>query len=140
MSRLSRCAPWILLLACACSGCSRHKPVYPVLGKIVDAQGNALAGATVIFCPVEDVGDNVNKPAGLANEQGNFTLTTYKQNDGAPAGDYVVTVMWRTGPKDPKKPRQAPPDRLQGKFTDPSKSPLKATIVKGENSVEIKLP
>ena len=119
------------------SGCAGNKPVYPVSGRIVDADGKPVAGATVIFCPVENVYDNANKPAGLADEQGSFALTTYSQDDGAPAGDYLVTVQCRTGAR---KSGHAPPDRLGGRFTDPTKTPLRAAVVKGENTVEIKLP
>jgi hypothetical protein len=130
----------VAVLAWAATGCGSKKSVYPVQGKIVDAEGKPVSGATVIFCPAENVYDNANKPAGLSDQHGNFTLTTYAQNDGAPAGEYVVAVEWRTGPKNPDKPRQAPPDRLGGKFSDPKKSPLRATIIKGKKDVEIRLP
>jgi hypothetical protein len=130
----------VAVLVWAASGCGNRKSVYPVQGKIVDARGKSVPGATIIFCPAENVYDNANKPAGLSDQQGNFTLATYTQNDGAPAGEYVVTVEWSTGPKNPDKPRQAPPDRLGGKFSDPNKSPLRATIIKGKNTVEIQLP
>jgi len=32
--------------------------------------------------------------------------------------------------------RKAPPNRLGGKFNDPQKSTLRATIAKGENDLE----
>jgi hypothetical protein len=136
---------WVLpgllaVLVWAVSGCGGHKAVYPVRGKVLDSEGKPLARATVIFCPAENVYDNANKPAGFADDQGVFTLTTYSPSDGAPAGEYVVTVEWRAGPRDPKKPRHAPPDRLGGKFSDPGRSPLKVTVVKGDNDIEIKLP
>jgi hypothetical protein len=138
MSRFLRGLVGVLLwTVCGCAG---HKPVYPVSGKVVDAQGRPASGATVIFCPAENVYDNANKPAGLADERGHFTLGTYRRDDGAPAGEYVVTVVWRSGARDPARPRQPPPDRLGGRFGDPLTSPLKATVVRGGNDVEIKLP
>jgi hypothetical protein len=128
------------ILVLAYCGCSGRKPVYPVAGRVVDAGGKPVPGATVIFCPIENLFDNANKPAGWADDEGNFSLTTYDQEDGAPAGEYVVTVELRTGSRSPKRPRQAPPDRLGGKFSDPNRSPLRATIIKGENDVQVSLP
>jgi hypothetical protein len=121
------------------AGCGSHRSVYPVRGKIVDAEGHPLPGALVCFFPADNLNAAI-KPAGYADDKGNFFLTTYENNDGAPAGDYVVTVAWRVGPRDPAKPRQPPPDRLHGRFSDVNQSPLKAAIVKGKNTPKIELP
>lgn len=120
-------------------GCGNQKAVYPVRGKIVDAEGKPLGGAAICLWPAENLEDNV-KPAGYSDEEGTFTLTTYENDDGAPAGDYVVAVAWMVGPKNPEKPREPPPDRLKGKFVDPTTSPLHVTIDKGLNSPTIELP
>jgi hypothetical protein len=128
--------------ACAAAGCGNgRKPVFPVQGTVADADGKPIAGATVFFCPVENVLDNRHKPGGFSDTEGRFTLTTYDNGDGAPAGEYVVTVEWRVpGGDTPRKKAQPYPDRLKGKFCDPANSPLKATIVKGPNVVDLKLP
>jgi hypothetical protein len=60
-----------------------------------------------------------------------FELTTYATNDGAPTGEYAITVYW---PDPSKKPRSEdeesdlPPDLLQGGFATRQKTPLRATI------------
>ena len=33
-------------------------------------------------------------PRATVDKQGNFSLTTYEQADGAPPGEYLVTVEW----------------------------------------------
>lgn len=141
MSRFVRLT-LVAVAVCAAAGCGRgRKAVYPVQGSLVDSEGKPIAGATVFFCPVENYFDNHDKPGGFSDKDGKFTLTTYDNGDGAPAGDYVVTVEWRVPGGDvPRKKAQPFPDRLKGKFSDPSNSPLRATIAKGPNSIELKLP
>jgi hypothetical protein len=123
------------------AGCDNgRKPVYPVRGTLTDADGKPMRGAIVTFCPAASVLDNDGKPAGFCDDEGNFSLTTYANDDGAPAGDYVVTLEWRVATDTPTRPRKPPPDRLNGRFSNPAGSPLRATIVKGKNVVELKLP
>jgi hypothetical protein len=67
-------------------------------------------------------------------------LTT-GQKEGAPAGEYVVTVICseEVGPRDKKVISTAPPetrDRLQGAYTNAAKSELKAEIKNGVNQLE----
>jgi hypothetical protein len=126
------------MLTLGCGSGDGRKPVYPAKGKVVGADGKPLAGAIVTLHPTEALTDHRHKPAGMADEEGNFTLGTYTETDGAPAGDYVVTVEWRRVRKSPMEP--VPPDRLGGKFSNPKSSQLKQTIVKGENRIEVKLP
>jgi hypothetical protein len=116
-----------------------RKPLYPARGKVVDAAGNGVAGASVILHPVDGGPDaNLHKPAANTNAQGEFVLTTYTMDDGAPAGEYVATVEWRGAPKGPG---DSPPDKLNGKFRDPKTSPYKMTVTKGANDLPpIKLP
>jgi len=125
------------LLATSCS--SDRKTVHPARGKVVDAAGKPVAGATLIFHPLDDKDDARHKPAATTDAEGNYALTTYVQDDGAPAGDYAVTVEWRPIPKSPMEPEQ--PDRLKGRFRDPKSSPFKATIKQGTNELRpIQLP
>jgi hypothetical protein len=105
----------------------------------VDAAGKPVVGAAIVFHPVENPGDSRHKPAGVTDAQGNFSLTTYLENDGAPAGEYAVTMEWRPVPKTPLEPEK--PDRLRGKFRDPKTSPFKATVKEGTNELPpFKLP
>lgn len=127
------------VVAAALAGCDGGDgSAYPARGRVLDAAGAPLAGATVILHPVGAADSAAAKPAGLTGPDGAFVLTTYSHQDGAPAGDYVVTVEWRAAPK---TPADDPPDRLKGKFRDPKKSPFRLSVARGDNELAaIKLP
>jgi hypothetical protein len=112
-----------LLLTGSCA--SGRKPVYPVRGQVF-VGGQPAAQAFVVLHPTDDDGPQATRPYGHAGADGSFTLTTYDQGDGAPAGEYVVTIVWLapTGGEDP-------PDRLKGQYRDPKTSKLRASVQKG---------
>lgn len=125
------------LASAAGCGSGGRKDVRPARGKVTDAAGKPVAGATVIFHPAGGGGDG-HKPAGTTGADGVYVLTTYAHQDGAPAGEYAVTVELRDAPK---KPGDDPPDRLGGKFRDPKNTPFKRTVAKGDTDLEpIQLP
>ena len=72
------------------------------------------------------------KPRGTTDADGKFQLRTYHGGDGAPAGEYTVTIYW-PGPYSPKMAveDQIPPDRLGERFMNPAVSPLRATVAGG---------
>jgi hypothetical protein len=85
-------------------------------------------------------------PAGVADENGDFVLESYASKDGAPAGDYKVTIVWpapQTGPVKRKKKQDDPTaknwrrDRLGEKYADAETSPLTAHITEGKNELPI---
>ena len=80
--------------ALASCGDSRtpHK-VYPVKGKIL-VNGHPAAECQIILHRTDAL-ENPVTPQGRTNENGEFEVTTYYANDGAPEGEYVVTFEWR---------------------------------------------
>lgn len=67
----------------------------PVSG-VVKLDGEPLAGAGVTFTPV-----NGGRPAwATTDQQGQYTLTTFVDGDGALVGEHVITVA-KAGPADP---------------------------------------
>jgi len=124
-----------LALACLAAlapACARkgRKPVYPVTGRVVDAKGQGAAGALVTFHPQGD--PDPNKPVATAEADGAFALTTYVKGDGAPAGDYVVTVVWPTPRKTPFEPEGG--DQLKGALADPKTSKIRFTVQAGASN------
>lgn len=141
--RIRRMSLWAALagLAVLCSSCekSNRKPVYPARGKVL-FEGKPAAGATVFFYLVEnDASGTPNlkidrdgiAPFGVTDTDGSFQMTTYLTFDGAPAGEYVVTIRY------PEPPRRGDdeqgPDRLRGRYNDFKTSPLRATVEKKTN-------
>src|SRR5687767_4761208 len=90
------------LMVAGMVGCSQGPALYPVEGKVL-FKGKEAAGATVTFHPKE--GDPVKSPrsVGFTGADGTFKLTTVEK-PGAPAGAYVVTMIWSKDlPNDKKK-------------------------------------
>jgi hypothetical protein len=79
-----------VLGALGCSGPDRT--AYPVEFQVL-VGGKPAAGATVVLHPV-DPAPHPDRPTGKADETGTVRLSTFAANDGAPAGEYVVTVTW----------------------------------------------
>ena len=84
----------LLVLACI-AGCGRTDPwtqVYPVKG-VVTFRGKPVKDAELAFFPVNDQAPESVRPWAKSSENGEFVVSTYNNGDGAPAGDYKVTVI-----------------------------------------------
>ncbi|MCI0360017.1 MAG: hypothetical protein L0211_16190, partial [Planctomycetaceae bacterium] len=100
---LSLC-PVILAAGCAllaASGCSftspvyeNQKPVHPVRGSVT-VGGAPAASAFVLFVPLNEPAEPVDpRPRAEVKEDGTFAISTYGSEDGAPVGEYIVTIVW----------------------------------------------
>jgi len=118
-----------ILLLSSCKD-NRFKPVYPVTGKIF-YEGKPAAGATVALQPLSDEIDPLVRPMGEVDEEGKFTVSTYKTGDGAPAGKYAVRVIWL--PKGYDGPVERG-NKLPARYADVSTSGL-GVEVKPESNV-----
>src|SRR5437870_521007 len=94
-----RFAGWLLpVVAVVCAGCSKSGPtLYPVRGKIL-FEGQPVRGATLVLHPLGNSDPNAIKPRAFVDREGAFEVFTYAAGDGAPAGEYAVTVVGRMGP------------------------------------------
>ena len=112
--------------------------------------GQGVGQAVVIFVPSGETADLLNKmrPFAYADGQGNFTLKTYVDGDGAPAGKYRVCIVAAPGVANPsQKDRPAAersasagsvniPAAVSKKYGSADTSGIEATVVKGENNLE----
>ena len=71
------------------------KATYPVTGKVVAGAGKTPAkGAIVMLIPVTFDIKDLERSMATVDDDGAFAITTYNANDGAPAGEYVITLTW----------------------------------------------
>jgi hypothetical protein len=116
----------LALVVCGCSG--GRKPVYPVHG-LVRVDGRAPVHAMVTFHPLADGGPAAVLPIGSVDDQGRFTLTSYAAGDGAPEGEYRVTVAWFLSSGKPGDD-SPPANYLPGRYARPDTTPLHAVVHK----------
>jgi hypothetical protein len=126
-----------LLLGC---GDGRLK-VVPAKGKLQlqgkDGKLTPIAGARIMFHPVKKADNFPAFPVATTAEDGSFELGTSGKADGAPEGEYVVTIDWRKKIKPKydimgKGEVATGPDLLRGAYADSTTSKLRATVTAGE--------
>jgi hypothetical protein len=125
------CLSWALV---ACPGCGtgeRRVPTYKASGQVLSAEGKAVANALLVLHPV-DAKTTAPKPRATTDGEGRFQLTTYDTGDGAPDGEFIVTVeQWFRD-----DPNEAPTNHLPPALGRPDSSSIRISIAKTENSLE----
>lgn len=111
-------------------------PAFPVKGKVT-FDGQPAAGAFVVFHPKTSAkpGEEVLKPRATVKPDGEFTLSTASDGDGAPAGEYDVTVQW-TKPVKQGADLVAGPNVIPRAYAEPATTPLHATVRDSDNALE----
>jgi hypothetical protein len=133
----------------SCGGANDPK-LNPTRGKVL-YRGSPPAGALVVFHPADDQSVTAVRPSAEVADDGTFELTTHKPRDGAPAGRYVVTLVWEKAPRaaaDPKKltgmgggEAKGGTNRLPPRYARPDSSPVRREVREGPNDLEtIQIP
>lgn len=118
------------ILPISCGSSTSRRPVFPTSGKIL-LNGKPAENALVVFHPM-NASDGEAKPRGKVGPDGTYKLTTYDTDDGAPAGEYRVTVeLWLAGRGD-----EAPSNRLRPNLAKPESSGLMASVSSGANEIK----
>jgi hypothetical protein len=128
-------------LAAGC-GASDREPVFPARGQVFFG-GKPVPHAQVTLHPLvrqpQAGSDNESpRPHGTAGTDGRFTLTTYQSGDGAPAGEYGVTVeCWLTTARAGMGEGNSPPptNRLPARYSRITTSGLRVRIEPGDNQI-----
>lgn len=133
-STLGLCA--LSLATAGCFAKNDRLPVHHVTGGVF-VNGKPAVGARLFFHPAANPSNpRALRPFAEVGDDGSFELSTYLAGDGAPAGEYVVTVFW-PAPAPPRKGKfedeSTPRDQLKNTFSDPRTSKLRAQIHSGEN-------
>lgn len=122
-------AAGLFLLPTACGRKNHWKPVYPVTGKLL-CQGKPASRAILILHPVDDREARPLRPAANVAADGSFHVSTYVKDDGAPPGEYAVTVTWPMAAENAPPEDNEGPDWLQGRCNDPKTSPWRIRVEK----------
>jgi hypothetical protein len=123
-----------VLAGCGSSQDPNQLPVYPVKGQLA-FRGKPAAGAFVVLHPKAATNIKVVPPRGQVREDGTFSLTTYSANDGAPAGEYKVTVELHGIVKQANGDFSRGPNLVPKQYSNPKTSPLTVQIAEGENAL-----
>lgn len=125
------------VLGMGLAGCTKKDDrvqVFPVKGQ-VKFKGEATPGAFVVFHAKDAKGPDAPKPTAQVKSDGAFALTSYDAGDGAPAGEYAVTVQWPklivTGDG-----AQAGPNVLPDSYAKPETTPLKVKVEAQPNDLK----
>jgi hypothetical protein len=124
---------WLFMLMATVIGCGggeKRVQTFKSSGKVVKSDGSPVPYALVVLHPV---GGNSDAPRsrGTTDEQGIFQLSTYDTNDGAPAGQFSVTIeQWLRD--DPNKPAT---NHLPPSLSTAETSGFQVSITSGENQI-----
>jgi hypothetical protein len=143
----------LALMGCGSGGgASGGPPRYPVSG-LVTFNGQPLAGADIVF----KMKDGSLSSFGRTDDKGHYELTTRSSNDGAPEGDYLVSISKTdTAAQDASKmplqddknynpyigknaPPTVPKPVVPSKFGDTATSGLTARVGKEKNELNFNL-
>ena len=124
------------IIAVTLFGCSSQTgpECFPVHG-LVSTKGKPLAEAMVTLHPVSGEMAGGQKPLGITKADGTFELTTFKSGDGAPPGEYAISVELRALQTGGEEPTRTGPNTLPAKYAKPATSGLKFTVIAGENQI-----
>jgi hypothetical protein len=114
----------------------RELNVYPVSGQIT-LDGVPIRNARIAFHPLHPDRIPVT-PVGISIGDGTYRLTTYQLYDGAPAGEYLITIVI---PNDNLIKDECScegfdllHDMLHGAYMNPKQSHLRCLVKAGINS------
>ncbi len=130
-----------LLMLVLVSGCSQQSaappvPVHPVTGQVT-FNGKPAVGAAVVF-HAKAADGQFPAPRAYTDSQGNYALSTFNGQDGAPAGEYAVTVELRA-PVLKDGELVAGPNVIPQPYGSPKTTKLQVRVAEGSNTVPLKI-
>lgn len=128
----------MLVLTLASCGGSSKKPCFPVQGQVFAGQGKnrvPATGAIIIFAAKGSAKNADPCPNARVGADGTFVVSTYGNGDGAPAGDYAITIHWPAhGPPRPYKGK-IPMDKRKAPHGDLEKSRISYAVETRQDNV-----
>jgi len=133
--RVGRFLSWTALSCSVLLGVScgkKEPPVFEVRGQ-VSYEGKPVPHAFVVLHPLEKSEVRAVRPSASTDKDGWFVLSSYHAEDGAPAGDYAVTVEWRKTTTIDGDASALSPNLLPLKYSKPATSGLRIHVQPGNN-------
>jgi hypothetical protein len=128
----------LALVVLAFTGCGKEDasrvPVHPASGAL-SFRGQPASGAFVSLHPKGGATSTAPSPRATVGPDGKFVLSTYDSTDGAPEGDYVLTVQWYK-PVRKDGDLVGGPNVLPQKYSSVRTSDLVIKIAAGENQLQ----
>src|SRR5262245_35004980 len=109
-------------------------PVFPVRGAI-RFQEQTPTGAFIVLHRKDGSTSNAPKPRAVVASDGTFAIGSYDGQDGAPEGEYVLTVQWNKLVKNGNDTVSGP-NVLPAKYASPKTSDIKVTVASNENQLK----
>ncbi len=104
-------------------------PTFPVTGK-VQVDGKPVAMIRVVAHDTADPPRTFNEPKGFTKDDGTFTLTTFREGDGVPVGEYKLTFQY--GAYAMIRGREYKGDQFKGKYMKKDDSKFTLTVTEGQ--------
>jgi hypothetical protein len=124
----------VLSLGLVSCGGSKRKPTYPTEGTLLIG-GKPAGGVTVFLYSTDPAETEPTRPFATTNLDGTFALTTSAANDGAPEGEYIVTVIYEPLESPLMRAKKGKPPAFDKKYSDPKTSPLRIRVEKKDKNV-----
>ncbi len=122
-----------LLATMSCS--SGKRKLFPVRGKVL-CDGKPTDGALITLRALDTAQPFDKTPSARVKGDGTFAIGTYDPEDGAPPGEYKVSIFWFPPDFEAQAMRTGRyPNRLPDVYGDAMKSPLKIEVKEGPNDV-----
>jgi hypothetical protein len=121
---------------CVLAGCGSDQLKTAVVRGTVTYNGKAVPNGTISFIPAS--GPNAT---GEIQPDGSYTLTTYRQGDGAVLGKHTVVIvaMEDMSNRLPEQRNPLPPSIIPDKYTSQATSDLRAEVKDQVNTIDFAL-
>src|SRR5689334_16053246 len=136
-TRLLRLQLRVLEMSIAAANvCSKAKnpnrlPVFPVSGHL-SVKAQPLAGPFLLLHPKSGTATNakgeVVRPRAVVKPDGSFVFASYDADDGAPSGEYSLTVEWRKIVRSPDGSPVLGPNVIPPKYGRPEWTPVSIRV------------
>jgi len=121
------------LPAIGCGQADSRVPTHQVQG-VIRFRGQPTEGAFIALTP-KNAAEGVPNPRATVAKDGTFSIGTFDGNDGAPEGEYIVTMQWYK-PVRQGNDMVGGPNVLPVKYASARTSDVKIHVAAGENRLQ----